>query len=315
MTDKRATVFAIVLFVAPIVVAWYGLSVAAAAGLVILLLLCRWLITLSGFVAPEKSPELVLATISASHFVEKVRWCMDLLGVDYVEQMAGGTLGAFFRGRTVPLLKIRTGSVRSHIGNSPEILRYLYGRYLGDDPARAGFLEPTAARLALEKRLDAYGRSLQVWVYYHLLQDRELTLHAWGVNNPATPAWQRLALRLLFPLQSRLIRFSFRIDEANYVRAVARIEELLGDIETDLDDGRESLLGGSERNFTDYTFAAFTGLWLMPPAYGGGKADAVRIEHGRAPAALRADVERWNDAYPRAVKFVEALYTLRKEGS
>ena len=43
-----------------------GLSVAAAVGIVILLLLCRWLITLSGIIAPEETPELVLATISAT---------------------------------------------------------------------------------------------------------------------------------------------------------------------------------------------------------------------------------------------------------
>jgi len=42
VTDKRNFIFAILVFVAPIVVAWYGLSVAAAAGLVVLLLLGRW---------------------------------------------------------------------------------------------------------------------------------------------------------------------------------------------------------------------------------------------------------------------------------
>ena len=314
MTDKRTAIFAVILFVAPIVVAWYGLSVAAAAGVVVLLLLCRWLITLSGFVAPEKTPTLVLATISASHFVEKVRWCMDRLGVDYVEQVSGGTLGAFYRGRTVPQLKVRTGGVRSVIGNSPDILRYLYGRCLADDPARAAFLEPTSERLEFEQRLDAYGRSLQVWVYYHLLPNRDLTLHAWGVDNPSTPAWQRLLLRLLFPVQARLIRFSFRINEANVARAVTRIEELLGTVNTDLEDGRASVLGGAEHNYTDYAFAAFTGLWLMPEGYGGGKADATRIERDEAPAAMRADIERWVDAYPAAVNYVEALYTLRKEG-
>ncbi|MDH5619858.1 MAG: hypothetical protein OEZ11_14675, partial [Gammaproteobacteria bacterium] len=89
MTDKRTTIFALILFLAPIVVAWYDLSVAAAAGIVILLLLCRWLITLSGIIAPERSPELVLASISASHFVEKVRWCLDRLGVEYEERVSG----------------------------------------------------------------------------------------------------------------------------------------------------------------------------------------------------------------------------------
>ena len=277
MNDKRNFIFAVILFLAPIVVAWYALSVAAAVGLVVLLLLGRWLINLSGIVAPEKTPELVLATISASHFVEKVRWSMDRLGVDYVEQVSGGTLGAYFRGRTVPQLKVRTGNVRSIIGNSPDILRYLYGRYLYVDPDRAAFLEPTADRVEFEKALDTYGRCLQVWVYHHLLHDRDLTLHAWGAHSPATPAWQRVALRVLFPLLAQLIRLSFKINDNNYARAVARIES----------------------------------IWLMPGAYGGGKAEAVRIERDRVPAAMRADIERWLDAFPRAVSYVDSLYQTR----
>lgn len=313
MTDNRNFVFAIAVFIAPVVVAWYGLSVTAAVGIVILLLLCRWFITLSGIIAPEKTPELVLATISASHFVEKVRWSMDRLGVDYVEETSGGTLGAYFRGRTVPQLKVRTGHVRSVIGNSPDILRYLYGRYLHNDPERAAFLEPTTERLEFERRLDRYGVSLQVWVYYHLLHDRSLALHAWGADSPATPAWQRVVLRALFPLLARLIRFSFKIDDTNYARSVAHIEQLLADIDADLTDGRRSLLGGSETNYTDIQFAAFTGLWLMPAGYGGGKADAVRIERDRAPVGMRTDIERWIDAFPRAVPWVEKMYESRKD--
>jgi glutathione S-transferase len=315
VTDKRKAIFAIIVFLAPVVVAWYGLSVTAAAGIVILLLLCRWLITLSGILAPEKAPELVLATISASHFVEKVRWSMDRLGVDYVEQTSGGTLGAYFRGRTVPQLKVRTGIVRSVIGNSPDILRYLYGRYLHEDPKRAAFLEPTAERVKFERRLDAYGVSLQVWIYYHLLHERDLTLHAWGADSPKTPAWQRVALRALFPFLARMIRLSFKINDTNFARAVARIEELLADMDANLKDGRQSLLGGNETNYTDLAFAAFTGVWLMPDGYGGGKAEAVRIERDRAPAGMRADIERWSAAFPRAVSYVESLYQGRRETS
>lgn len=308
MTEKRNFIFAVAVLLAPIVVAWYELSVIAAVGVVILLLLCRWLITMSGWVVPEKTPDLVLATISASHFVEKVRWCLDRLGVDYEERVSGGTLGAFFRGRTVPQLKVKTGHVISTIGNSSDILRYVYGRYVGTDPQRAAFLEPTAERVELERRLDLYGASLQVWVYYHLLQDRDLSLHAWGANNPATPAWQRAALRALFPLQAAMIRFSFKINDTNFAKAVVRIEELVAEIDTGLADGRKSILGGDTLNYTDLSFAALTGLWLMPAAYGGGKADAVRIERDKAPAAMREDIERWVDAYPSVVSQVEAWY-------
>jgi glutathione S-transferase len=308
VTEKRNTVFAVILFAAPVLVAWYGLSVAAAAGVVILLLLCRWLITLSGILSPERTPEFELASISASHFVEKVRWSLDRLGVDYEERPSGGTLGAYFRGRTVPQLKVRTGIVRTVIGNSPDILRYVYGRYLPERPESVAFLEPTAERVEFERRLDQYGVSLQIWVYYHLLHDRDLTLHAWGVNNPATPAWQRVALRVLFPFLAFMIRFSFKINDTSFAKSVARIEDLLADVNADLTDGRRSLLGGEEINYTDLEFAAFTGLWLMPEGYGGGKAEEVRIERDRAPAAMRADIERWIDAFPGAVSWVKTMY-------
>jgi glutathione S-transferase len=308
VTDNRTLIFAAILFIAPIFVAWYGLSAVAAAGIVILLLLCRWLITLSGIIAPERGAELQLATISASHFVEKVRWSLDRLGVDYEERTSGGTLGAYFRGRTVPQLKIRTGIVRSVIGNSPDILRYIYGRYLPERPERVAFLEPTAERVAFEQRLDGYGTSLQVWIYYHMLHDRELTLHAWGIHSPATPAWQRVVLRVIFPFLAFMIRFSFKINDTHFARSVARIEGLLADINADLIDGRKSLLGGDEINYTDLTFAAFTGLWLMPEGYGGGKAEKVRIERERAPEAMRADIERWIEAFPNAISWVETMY-------
>ena len=311
MTDRRNLVFAIVVFLTPIVVAWYDLSVAAAAGLVILLLLCRWIITLSGILKPERTADLELAVMAASHYVEKVRWTMDRLGIDYVEKTSGGTLGAYFRGRSVPQLKVRTGMVRSVIGNSPDILRYLYGRCLHEDPERYAFLEPTAERIELERRLDAYGRSLQVWVYYHILDERELCLHAWGVHDPKTPSWQRVALRVLHPLLAALMRFSFKINDTNYARSVGRIEALLSDVEASLGDGRASILGGDDLNYTDIAFAAFSGLWLLPQEYGGGKADAVRIEHDRRPQGMREDVERWTTASPRAVAFVEQLYAKR----
>ena len=311
MTDNRNLVFAVIVFIAPIVVAWYGLSVAAAAGVVGLLLLGRWMITLSVLLAPEKKPDLELATISASHFVEKVRWSLDRLGVEYTEKPAGGTLGAYFRGRTVPQLRAKTGSVRSVIGNSSDILRYIYGRYLHENPEKAAFLEPTAERVEFERRMDLYGVSLQVWVYYHILHDRDLALHAWGVNNPATPAWQRVLLRVVFPLQAAMIRLTFKINDTHFARSVVRIEGVLAEAEAKLEDGRASLLGGTEINYTDLAFAAFTGLWLMPEAYGGGKADRVRVERDRAPAEMRAEIERWIDTYPRVVSWVEALYENR----
>lgn len=313
MIERRLLLHTIFLTIAPIIVAWFGLSVPAAILLVLLLLLWRWTVVLSGWVLPPKTPELVLATISASHFVEKVRWSMDRLGVEYTEQTSGGAIGAFFRGRTVPQLKMRTGSVQSSIGNSAEILRYLWGCYAVDDPEAAAFLEPTQERIEYESRLDRFGVSLQIWVYYHILNDRDVTLHAWGANSPATPAWQRPLLRLLFPVLRYLIRKSFRITEANYVRAAARIDEMLGEADTWLEDGRKSLLGGDTLNYTDFAFAAMTGLLLMPHGYGGGKAEAVRLNRDDVPEGMREDIERWASKHEQAMAFVIQLYAEERQ--
>jgi glutathione S-transferase len=308
MIGRRLLVHAVFLTLAPIITAWFGLSVTAAVLLVMLLLLWRWLIVLSGFALPAKTPQLTLITISASHFVEKVRWCMDRLKLDYVERPAGGALGAFFLGRTVPQLKIRTGTVQSVIGNSSDILRYLWGRYSVDDPHKAAFLAPTPARVEMESRLDRYGVDLQVWVYYHLLDHRELTLHAWGADDRATPYWQRLTLKAIFPVLRALIRRSFRISDAHYQKAVQNIEKLLEEVDKRLLSDARSLLGEDEPDYCDLQFAAMSGLWLMPPEFGGGRAAGVRIEKEAAPQPMKEDIERWSAAYPRAVAHVADLY-------
>ncbi len=308
MMGNRLLLHSTFLFLLPLIVAGFGISLPGAIALVALALLWRWAISLSVIAAPAKTPELELETISASHYVEKVRWCMDRLGLDYLEKPVGGTLGAFFLGRTVPVLKFRTGAVRSSIGNSPEILRYLWGRYSPQAGERANFLQADPGRLELEKKIDRCGVDLQVWVYYHLLDEPELTLRVWGCQNPGIPAWQRWSLRLLYPLLRFLIRRAFRISTAHHARAVEHIDTLLAEVEALLEDGRKSILGGDVINYSDITFAAIMGLWLQPEAYGGGKADTVRIERAETPVAMRAEIERWSEQYPRATMFIERLY-------
>jgi len=308
MSGIRILIHTICLFLLPVFVALFGISTPLTLALIVLFLLWRWLITLSTLTAPAKYPQLELETISASHFVEKVRWCMDRLGLEYVEKPCGGTLGAFFLGRTVPLLKFRSGAVRSSIGNSSEILRYLFGRYSAELGERAQFLAADCERLELEKKIDRCGADLQVWVYYHILPHRDLSLHVWGIHNTAIPIWQRCLLKLLFPLLRFLIRQAFRISKAHHDKAVEHIDTLLFEIDSSLEDGRKSILGGEQINYTDLSFAAIMALWLQPDAYGGGKAESVRIERSALPPAMRGEIERWSERYPRSARFIETLY-------
>lgn len=304
-TPRR--IHGIVLLLLPVVVAGFGLSVPAAAALVAVVLLWRWALALSGLGASGKGAPPILDTMPASHFVEKVRWCMDRLGIDYTENQTVGVLGIVFTGRTVPRLRLRTGVVESSIGNSPEILRFLWGAHSAADDGRAKFLEPTAERLALEQQLDRYGVNLQVWLYWHLRDARDLTLRAWGAESSGPPAWQRRLSRIIYPVLQRFVNKAFRVDESHYRKAMQRIEELLGEIDLRLADGRQSILAG-QINYTDLAFAALTGLWLQPPGYGGGKADACLLERRLLPEPMRSDIERWIEDHPKSVQFVERLY-------
>jgi glutathione S-transferase len=314
MTGKRLLVHTIFLLLLPVIVAWFGVSVAGAIALVIFALAWRWAIILSGFFAPAKGPDIELETIAGSHFVEKVRWCMDRLGIEYTERQWVGVLGVFTMGRTVPQLKIRTGMVRSSIGNSAEILRYLWGAYTASLGGKAKFLEPTKERLALEARLDRYGVDLQVWVYYHILDDRELTQHAWGCDSPEIPAWQRHAVKAVYPVLRILMRKAFRITDAHYTKSVEHIESILEEIDALLADGRVSILGDNSINFVDITFASLSALWLQPAEFGREMADKVRVDRGRTPPAMQADIERWVEKYPNASGFIVRLYQQQRVG-
>jgi len=308
MTRLQKVVHGLFLFAMPLIVAWYGFSIWTAILLVVVMLLWRQAITMMALMASPKGPELELETISASHFVEKARWCLDRLGVEYRERPVAGILGVMFRGRTVPLLRMRTGKVTSSIGNSAEILRYLWGRYGVELGGAADFLEPTPERVEWEKRIDDYGVQLQVWVYSHALGHRSLTLHAWGCNSKRVPLWQRGLIIALYPLLAAFIKFAFKLSEGHYKKATRNIEEFLEEVEKRLVSGQGTLLGGSDIDFVDISFASMTGLWLQPQNFGGGAADEVMLARAQLPTEMKADVERWIDRFPNTERYVQNLY-------
>ena len=113
---------------------------------------------------------------------------------------------------------------------------------------------------------------------------------------------------MLYPVLSFLIRKSFRINSSRYQKAVEHIDAQLADVEKKLADGRQSILGGDALNYTDLAFAAIMGLWLQPAGYGGGKADAVRIEREQCPPAMIRQIEKWSTAYPLCTRLIDQAY-------
>ena len=71
-------------------------------------------------------------------------------------------------------------------------------------------------------------------------------------------------------------------------------------------------MGDRQANYVDLQFAALSGLWLMPPEFGGGKAAGVRIEKESTPRQMQEDIEKWSARYPRIVQHVVTLYRERR---
>ncbi|CAM9200090.1 unnamed protein product [Phaeothamnion confervicola] len=301
-------------FALPFFVWWSAPSAVVVCSLVLFSYLQAWGLALSKLLATPPTSKPILETISASHFAEKVRWCLDRLdSFEYIEEVNCGTLSVIFRALSVPRLLIRTGFSTSVIANSSDILRYVYitsrpGSAV-TDRLPASFLEPKSEAIQLEAQLDKQGRYLQLWAYSYALQLRNCRtcLRVWGLHDARIPAWQKAVLVVAYPLLRIFMMGAFPASQWRTGRP--KMEAFLGDMETILQDGRTSLLGpGCDRSYVDYTFAAIFALWVRPPLYGGkgGIGGALSMEH--APAAMLADMAAWRKEFPRVTAFVERLY-------
>ena len=109
---------------------------------------------------------IILNSLPVSHYVEKVRWCLDKAGLSYEEEKDVGIFGILFLGRSVPVLNLPGKNVS--IGNSAEILQFLYGHVKSIDEEKAKFLEHTPESAQMEEKIDNMGRYVRTWVYYHV---------------------------------------------------------------------------------------------------------------------------------------------------
>ena len=302
------TLHAILLYLLPVVVAFAGWGVGAAAaaalGAALLGAGLRLFVSLRALRRPPAP--LRLHTITFSHFSEKVRWCLDRLGVEYEEVPNAGILGVLLTGRTVPWLEVPPGLTR--IGDSPRILRYLWGEYAGRLPGeRTWFLEPTPAALELEARFDRrLGNDVRVWVYAQVLRDRALTLRSWGIQETAIPAWQRALLAAGVPVLRFAVRRMLGVTPARAQRALERTREAFDEVDRLLADGRPHLTGAT-LTFADIAFASLGALAVLPPEYPGGTLRGRRLLlDDLTDPTWRAEVERFR-ARP-AGRYILELY-------
>jgi glutathione S-transferase len=292
LRDPR-TLLLLALYALPVVVAATRWHTGRALLLVLLVAIAGLAVRLAATLRAVRraEPLLRLHTITFSHYVEKVRWSLDRLGVAYEEVPNVGIAGVLLTGRTVPWLEVSPGEVR--IGESSRILRYLWGEFAARVPAeRAWFLEPTPAALELEAQLDR-RLGVRVWVYSHVLRDRALTLRTWGFEERSIPRWQRALLFVATPLLAFAVRRMLGVTRARAERALERTRETFDHVDRMLADGRRFLLGES-LTFADITFASLGALAVLPAEYPGGRLTGrrVRLDDVRSEA-WRREIERF----------------------
>jgi glutathione S-transferase len=302
LSDPK-TLHALLLYLLPVLAAWAGWGVGTAVVVVLLVALAGIYLRLRATLAPA-STRARLHTISYSHYVEKVRWCLDRAGVDYEEVPNIGILGVLLLGRTVPVLELP--AARTRIGNSTEILRFLWGLHGRDPGGKAAFLEPTAEAVALEQHFDrVLGEQVRRWAYQQLFRNAALTLQTWGASEPAVPGWQRALLRPLRPLLEAAVRRMLRIDAASAERALQRTRAVFDEVDARLADGRRYLLGDT-LSFADITFASLGALAVLPDDYGGGHLATRFPDVDTLPEPWRAEVRAFRER--PAGQFILRIY-------
>jgi len=306
LRDPR-TLHTLALYALPVAIAALGWGAWAALGTVLLVALAGMAIRLAAMRAAAAGPEprLRLHSISFSHYTEKVRWCLDRLGVPYDEVPNIGILGVLLTGRTVPMLEVPPGLTR--LGDSPRILRYLWGEYAGRLPfERTAFLEPTPATLELEEFFDRrLGNDVRVWVYARVFERRDLMLRTWGVEETSIPGWQRALLQLIAPLLRFAVRRMLGVSDARAAKALQRTRETFDRVDGMLADGRRYLMGET-LTFVDLGFASLAALAVLPPEYAGRSLAGRRVAIEDLDAEWRALAEEFR-ARP-AGQFVLRLY-------
>jgi glutathione S-transferase len=306
LKDPR-TLHTLGLYLLPVLVAWAGWGPWAALLASVVAAMIGMALRLRAMRAAAAAPEvrLRLHTITFSHYSEKVRWCMDRLGVQYSEVQNIGILGVLLTGRTVPALEMPPGLTR--IGDSPHILRYLWGEYAGRLPSeQTWFLEPTAAALKLEAHFDRrLGNDARVWAYANIFKRRDLTLRSWGIEEESIPAWQRGLLLVATPVLRFAVRRMLGVTPQRGQRALEKTRASFDEVDALLADGRRYLIGDT-LTFADITFASLGALAVLPPEYPGGRMSGRRLDIAELDPEWRAEVERFRQR--PAGQFILRLY-------
>ncbi len=245
-----------------------------------------------------------LTAIRFSHYVEKVRWTMDRLGIPYLERplmpMVHFMVTPFVTGLSghadehstrfsTPVIKTDRNEV---IVKSSAIMCYLSERCLSEDET----LFPTEEVVQLDEHYNRYlGPHTRRLFYFNVLNQPDLMFELADRNVGAGQAW---LFKTLYRSFRRWIRSGLGITRERVDKGIGHIYKEFDRVAQTLSDGRPYLFG-DRLTAADISFACLGGAAMLPtPAEGYGAylppLDRCSDELRRVSTELReSDAGKW----------------------
>jgi glutathione S-transferase len=209
----------------------------------------------------------LLITIATSHYCEKVRWALDYLEIDYVEESHAPPFHrqytSRYGGTSVPVLVVNDKAFT----DSQDILHYL------DTIAPEQQLYPQDLELrqqaeTLEKLFDdKLGVATRCLGYYYAIQQPWSILAAWGKG---TSLLEKIKCAVAFPKTVNFLKQNYNVTAKGKEATLQDIKEVFDIVNQKLNSGQQYLVGDCEASrrhrlsSADITFAALASPVIRP---------------------------------------------------
>jgi glutathione S-transferase len=209
----------------------------------------------------------LLITIAISHYCEKIRWALDYLKIDYVEENHAPPFHrqytSRYGGTSVPVLAIDGKAFT----DSKDILPYL-DTIAPDKQLYPQDLELRQQAETLEELFDdKLGVATRCLGYYYAIQQPWLVLAAWGKGT----SWiEKVKCAVAFPKTIDFLKQNYNVTAEGKETALQDIKDVFDIVNQKLNSGQQYLVG-DRFSSTDITFAALASPVIRPehhPVYG-----------------------------------------------
>ena len=201
-----------------------------------------------------------LIAIAVSHYCEKVRWALDYLNVNYIEENHAPPFHrkytSGYGGTTVPVLVTEDKAfVDSH-----DILYYL-DSICANKPLYSPNAEVNQQIETLEELFDRkLGVATRLWGYYYAIQKPLFIAIAWGKGASLI---EKIKCVITVPKTFNFLKQNYNVTPEGKNAALQEIREIFNLVDRQLNSGQQYLVG-DRLSAADITFAALASPVIRP---------------------------------------------------